>query len=97
MTITCECTDFMREQCPAAVHVDGTACPQLVRRKTNENFYRIIKEYYTLTGNPSIINTSFNLPGEPLVCTPYDAIRVFKLGQLQYLAMGPYLVKGMDR
>jgi carbamoyltransferase len=96
MTITFECTDFMRNQCPAAVHVDGTACPQFIRKETNESFYRLLEEYYKLTGVPSIINTSFNLPGEPIVCTPYDAIRVFKVGQLHYLAMGPYVVKGVE-
>lgn len=94
MTITFDCTDFMLRQCPAAVHVDGTARPQLVRRDVNESFYRIIEEYYKLTGNPSIINTSFNMHEEPIVCTPFDAIRAFKLGHLHYLAMGPFLVKG---
>lgn len=96
MTITFDCTDFMQAQCPAAVHVDGTARPQLVRKEINESFYRIIEEYYKLTGNPSIINTSFNMHEEPIVCTPFDAIRAFKLGHLHYLAMGPFLVKGTD-
>ncbi len=94
MTITFDCTEFMKEQCPAAVHIDGTARPQLVRKDINESFYRIIEEYYKLTGNPSIINTSFNMHEEPIVCTPLDAIRAFKLGHLHYLAMGPFLVKG---
>ena len=96
MTITFDCTDFMLEQCPAAVHIDGTARPQLVRKEINESFYRIIEEYYKLTGNPSIINTSFNMHEEPIVCTPYDAIRAFKLGHLHYLAIGPFLVKGEE-
>lgn len=94
MTITFDCTEFMKEQCPAAVHVDGTARPQLVRKEVNESFYKIIEAYYQLTGNPSIINTSFNMHEEPIVCTPLDAIRAFKLGHLHYLAMGPFLVKG---
>ncbi len=93
MTITFDCTDWMLEQCPAAVHVDGTARPQLVKKENNKSFYRIIEEYHKITGIPSIINTSFNLHEEPIVCTPYDAIRAFKLGHLHYLAMGPYLVK----
>lgn len=96
MTITFDCTDFMLEQCPAAVHVDKTARPQLVRKDRNESFYRIIEEYYKLTGNPSIINTSFNMHEEPIVCTPQDAIRAFQLGHLHYLAMGPFLVKGQE-
>lgn len=94
MTITFDCTEFMKAQCPAAVHVDGTARPQLVRKDINEGFYKIIEAYYQLTGNPSIINTSFNMHEEPIVCTPLDAIRAFKLGHLHYLAMGPFLVKG---
>ncbi|GAK59422.1 probable carbamoyl transferase [Candidatus Vecturithrix granuli] len=96
MTITFDCTDFMIKQCPAAVHVDKTARPQLVRKEVNESFYQIIEEYYKLTGNPSIINTSFNMHEEPIVCTPFDAIRAFKLGHLHYLAMGPFLVKGEE-
>ncbi len=94
MTITFDCTDFMLEKCPAAVHIDGTARPQLVSEQSNPSFYRIIKEYHALTGIPSVINTSFNMHEEPIVCTPYDAIRAFKLGHLHYLAMGPFLVKG---
>ena len=74
----------------------ATARPQLVRKEINESFYRIIEEYYKLTGNPSIINTSFNMHEEPIVCTPTDAIRAFKLGHLHYLAMGPFLVKGAE-
>lgn len=96
MTITFDCTEFMAEQCPAAVHIDKTARPQLVRKDINESFYRIIEEYYKLTGNPSIINTSFNMHEEPIVCTPLDAIRAFKLGHLHYLAIGPFLVKGEE-
>ncbi|VAW87017.1 probable carbamoyl transferase [hydrothermal vent metagenome] len=94
MTVTFDCKKFMLETCPAAVHVDGTARPQLVSEESNESFYKIIKEYHKITGIPSIINTSFNMHEEPIVCTPYDAIRAFKLGHLHYLALGPFLVKG---
>lgn len=96
MTITCDCTDWMIENCPAAVHVDGTARPQLVDKETNPSFYKIIDEYRKITGLPSVINTSFNMHEEPIVCTPSDAIRAFKLGHLDYLAMGNFLVKGKD-
>ncbi len=94
MTITFDCTDFMKKVSPAAVHVDGTARPQLVRRDINSSYYDIISEYHKLTGIPSVINTSFNMHEEPIVCTPYDAIRAFKLGKLDYLAIGSYMVKG---
>ena len=59
--------------------------------KYNPSFYRIIKEYEKLTGLHSIINTSFNMHEEPIVCTPADAVRAFKLGHLDYLAIGNFL------
>ena len=79
MTITFLCTPWMREHCPGVVHLDGTARPQLVREEDNPSFYRVIKEYHRLTGIPSIINTSFNMHEEPIVCSPADAIRSFQL------------------
>ena len=92
MTITFDCTDYMKGASPAAVHIDGTARPQLVNEEINPSYYKVIKEYHTLTGIPSIINTSFNMHEEPIVCTPYDAVRAFKLGKLEFLAIGDYLV-----
>lgn len=59
--------------------------------KINPSFYKIIDEYKKLTGIPSIVNTSFNMHEEPIVCTPYDAIRAFKLGRLDYLAINDFL------
>jgi carbamoyltransferase len=92
MTITFDCTDEMRRTCPAAVHVDGTARPQLVTATSNPGFHAILTEYYKLTGVPSVINTSFNMHEEPIVCTPDDAIRAFLQGNLDYLAIGGSLV-----
>ena len=94
MTITFDCTEKMINECPAAVHVDGTARPQLVKREINPGYYKIIDEFRKLTGIPTLINTSFNMHEEPIVCTPNDAIRAFKNGHLDYLAIGPFLVKG---
>ncbi|SFR58897.1 carbamoyltransferase [Marinobacter daqiaonensis] len=93
MTITFDCTEFMRENCPAAVHVDGTARPQLVQREVNPGYYDILKEYEKLSGIPSLINTSFNMHEEPIVNSPEDAVRAFVQGALDYLAIGPFLVK----
>jgi carbamoyltransferase len=93
MTITFDCTDWMKESCTGVVHIDGTARPQLLRREDNPKFYRILEEYRRLTGLPSIINTSFNLHEEPIVCSPADAIRAFKLGHLDYLAIGSFLAR----
>jgi len=92
MTVTFDCTPFMKDNCPAAVHVDGTARPQLVTREMNPGYYDIVSEYNKLTGIPCLINTSFNMHEEPIVCTPKDAVRAFLLGHLDYLAIGPYLV-----
>jgi carbamoyltransferase len=93
MTITFPCTPWMRRHCAGVVHVDGTARPQLVRYEDNPSFYRIIDEYRRLTGIPSIINTSFNMHEEPIVCTPSDAIRAFELGHLDYLAIGSHIAE----
>jgi carbamoyltransferase len=93
MTLTFDCTDAMKRDCPAAVHVDGTARPQLVSAEGSPGFHRILTEYYKLAGIPSVINTSFNMHEEPIVCTPDDAIRAFMQGNLDYLAIGNFLVE----
>ena len=93
MTLTFDCTEAMKRDCPAAVHVDGTARPQLVSAETSPGFHRLLTEYYKLTGIPSVINTSFNMHEEPIVCSPDDAIRAFLQGNLDYLAIGEFLVE----
>ncbi|MGH9387876.1 MAG: carbamoyltransferase family protein [Vicinamibacterales bacterium] len=93
MTLTFDCTEEMKRNCPAAVHVDGTARPQLVTQESSPSFHRILTEYYKLTGIASLINTSFNMHEEPIVCTPDDAVRAFLQGNLDYLAIGDYLVE----
>lgn len=92
MTITFDCSDFMKQNCPAAVHVDGTARPQLVKREVNPGYYDILKAYEELSGIPSLINTSFNMHEEPIVNSPQDAVRAFLDGRLDYLVLGPFLV-----
>ena len=77
MTITFDCTDKMKEQCPAAVHIDGTARPQLIRREVNPVYYDILREHENLSGISTLINTSYNLHEEPIVCAPDDAVRAF--------------------
>jgi len=93
MTLTFDCTEAMKRDSPAAVHVDGTARPQLVSESSNPSFYKVLTEYHRLTGIPSVINTSFNMHEEPIVCTPDDAIRAFLQGNLDYLAIGDFLVE----
>ena len=96
MTVTTNCTAKMKSDCPAAVHVDGTARPQLIKREVNPGYYDIVKEYEKLTGIPTLINTSFNMHEEPIVCTPGDAARAFVRGGLDVMAAGPFLVENAN-
>ena len=94
MAMTFSCTEAMRLEAPAAVHVDGTARPQLVSREDNAGLHRILELYRQRTGRSSIINTSFNMHEEPIVCSIDDAIRGFMASQLPYLAAGSFIVRG---
>lgn len=94
MTMTTDCTEEMAAHCPAVVHIDGTARPQLVDMESNPSYYQIVDEYRKITGNPSLVNTSFNMHEEPIVCTPNDALRAFRDGSLDYLAIENFIVKG---
>ncbi|MFH1045346.1 MAG: carbamoyltransferase C-terminal domain-containing protein [Candidatus Omnitrophota bacterium] len=93
MTIAVDCTEWMKKTSPGVVHVDGTARPQLLKEEDNPSYYKILKEYHRITGIPSLINTSFNMHEEPIVCAPFDALRAFKESGLDYLAIGNYLLK----
>jgi len=93
MTMTYHCTPWMRETMAGVVHVDGTARPQLVRRDRNPEFHAIITAFYDRTGLPAVINTSFNMHEEPIVCSADDAIRAFLDGNLDYLNLGTRLIK----
>ena len=92
MTVCFDCSQDFKERCPAVVHVDGTARPQLIQERGNPSFFKILTEYERLTGIPTVINTSFNIHEEPIVCTPQDAVRAFATAELDYLALGSYLV-----
>ncbi|MEM7410405.1 MAG: carbamoyltransferase C-terminal domain-containing protein [Myxococcota bacterium] len=96
MTITSDCSEEFKRNCPAAVHVDGTARPQIVRAETNPSFHKVLGEYRKLTGVGTVVNTSFNMHEEPIVCTPQDAVRSFVRGHLDYLAIGPFLVENPE-
>ena len=96
MTVTFNCTEKMRVQSPGVVHVDGTARPQILDPETAPDLYKIALAYHNITGIPSLINTSFNMHGEPIVCTPEDALRSFKEGKLDFLAIGHWLVSNPD-
>jgi carbamoyltransferase len=91
MTVTFDCTPWMTRNCAGVVHVDGTARPQLVSERDNPSYYQIIRSYHRRTGLPTVVNTSFNIHEEPIVCSPQDAIRAFQLGHLDILALGHFL------
>lgn len=82
-----------RDSIPAVTHVDGTARVQLVNRKTNEIFYDLIRKFGEYSGVPVLLNTSFNLRGEPIVTTPQNALRTFEWSDMDYLVMGRYLIE----
>ncbi len=81
---------------PAVTHVDGSARLQTVSREQNPLFYDLISEFDRQTGCPIIINTSFNVRGEPIVCTPEDAWRCFMRTEMDCLVMGSFIIDKRD-
>ena len=92
MTMTMNVKEEKIKSIPAVVHVDNTARPQFVKKEKNESLYNILIEYQKLSGIPVLINTSFNLHEEPIVCTPYDALRAFQQGAVDFLALGNFWI-----
>ena len=90
MTITFDVKPQWRDRIQAVVHVDGTARPQLVRADTNPRYHRLISAYHALSGIPLVLNTSFNVHEEPIVCAPAEAIRALVEKRVDCLAIGDY-------
>ena len=80
------------DRIPAVRHVDGTARVQTINRKQNERYYDLLRAFDARTGVPVLINTSFNTRGEPIVCTPRDAVECFWTSPLDALAVGSFLL-----
>ncbi len=93
MTMTFHCTPWMQAAMAGVVHLDGTARPQLVRADRNPEFHAILTAFHDRTGLPGVINTSFNMHEEPIVCSADDAVRAFLQGKLDYLALGGHLIR----
>ncbi|MBI2316598.1 MAG: hypothetical protein HYU75_06170, partial [Betaproteobacteria bacterium] len=93
MTFTLAARPAKAERMAAVVHVDGTSRVQTVRSSSNELYYDLIKKYAERTGSPVILNTSFNLKGQPIVETPRDAIMTFFGCGLDALFIGDFLVE----
>jgi carbamoyltransferase len=85
--------NVLRSDIPAVTHMDYSARIQTVDRETNPDYYDLIKEFEDLTGCPVLVNTSFNVRGEPIVCSPADAYQCFMRTHIDYLALGPFLVR----
>jgi carbamoyltransferase len=86
-----------RDRLPATTHVDGSARIQTVERETNPLFYDLIREFDRLTGTPVLINTSFNVRGEPIVCTPADALRCFLETGMDILVIDRFVLRKADQ
>lgn len=82
-----------RERIPAVVHVDGTLRPQTVRRELNPCFHALLDAFGRFTGEPAVINTLFNVKGEPIVCHPRDAIRCCFDTGLDTLVIGGFVLE----
>ena len=93
MILTSQVRSDKRSVIPSVTHVDGSARPQTVERDVNPLYWRLINEFGQRTGVPVVMNTSFNLRGEPIVCTPTDAIRTFFSSGMDALMIGSFLVE----
>jgi len=93
MIMTFQTNETAEKEVPAIVHVDHTARPQIVDSVSNPRFYKLIEAFNEITGIPVLLNTSFNIKGEPIVCNPHDAIRTFYSTGLDVLAMGNCLIR----
>ena len=85
-----------RAKIPSVTHVDGSGRLQTVRRHQNTRYYDLIKEFGSLSGIPIVINTSFNIRGEPIVCTPFDAYKCMMGTGIDYLVIDRFLIKRAD-
>ena len=92
MTVTFDVREEWKARIPAVVHVDGTARPQLVRADRNPRYHALIKRYSELSGIPLVLNTSFNVHEEPIVCAPSEGVRALAEDRIDALAIGSFWV-----
>lgn len=92
MTISFLVNQSMRQRIAAATHIDGTARIQTVTKERNGRFYDLIVKFQERTGIPAVLNTSFNVRGEPIVCSPTDAVMAFFSTGLDALIIGNYVI-----
>jgi carbamoyltransferase len=93
MTVALPASEAFARACPAAVHVDGTARPQVVHREEEPDLHRLLSAYHGRTGRPALVNTSFNMHQEPIVASARDAVRSFLRSGLPAMRLGPLLLE----
>src|SRR5690606_38955759 len=93
MMVTARALDGVGAEFPSVVHEDGTSRVQLVDENSNPDYYRLLKTYYELTGCPMLINTSFNVRGEPMVESAEDALRCFVHTDMDLLVLENYILR----
>ncbi|MFP4202922.1 MAG: carbamoyltransferase [Opitutales bacterium] len=93
MTFTFDIAEHWKDRIPEVVHEDGTARPQIVQQDTNPRYYALIQELERLRGNGAVLNTSMNRRGEPMVCSPTDALNMLYGCDLQFLIMENILIR----
>ena len=89
--------NIARSEIPAVTHLDYSARVQTVHRETNPAYHRLVTRFKELTGCPVLVNTSFNVRGEPIVCTPEDAFRCFMGTEIELLVVGNAILRKEDQ
>jgi carbamoyltransferase len=92
MLLTAQVRDEYKSQLPAVTHVDGSTRVQTVSKGSNHKFWSLINKFGDLTGLPVVVNTSFNIKGQPIVCSVEDALETFDMASLDLLVMDNCLV-----
>ena len=93
MLKACFVEDSVRQQIPSVVHKDGSIRPQIVSKSSNIRYHRLISKFHEISGTPVLLNTSFNVRGEPIICRPDEAMRAFYSTGLDLLVMGNFVLE----
>jgi carbamoyltransferase len=97
MTVCFEVSEQMTRDCAGVVHVDGTARPQVLHREDSPRMHELLEAFHRITGLPTIVNTSFNMHEEPIVCSPADALRAWQAADLDALVLGPFVIRRAEQ
>jgi len=92
MIVAYQVKKSMQKHIAAITHIDGSARPQVVDKNTNPRFHKLLKDFAKLSGHEILINTSLNVKGEPIACTPLDALRCFYSTGIDILVIGDFIL-----